>query len=111
METVTREMRMCMGRDGSGEEDGPTGEGGRRWKAMGRGGHGDQDSTWCPALPGDLEAAAAGGASNYMAEFPSPETAQHLSLLKPGNVRVMPVNWGCVRFAVGNTQLLSQVLA
>ena len=45
-------------------------------------------SKWCPALPGDLKAAASGNASNYTAELPSPETAQHLSWL----VKVTHVN-------------------
>lgn len=49
-------------------------------------------STWCPALPGDLEAAASGNACNYTAEFPSPETTQHLFLPKPDNIRVTHVN-------------------
>jgi len=53
METATQEMRVCMGRDGAGQEDGPTGEGGLRQKEMGRDNHGDQVSRQqvvsCPA--------------------------------------------------------------
>ena len=56
--------------------------GGKQWEGAAMGIR-TAGSTWCPPLPGHLKAAPSGNAYNYMAEFPSPETAQHLSLLKP----------------------------
>lgn len=46
----------------------------------------------CPVLPGDSKATASDNACNYMAKVPSPETAQHLALLKPDKVRVVHAN-------------------
>lgn len=82
METATQEMRVCLGRDGAGQEDGPTGQG----AAVGI------RTVGSNALPRDLEAATSGNACNYTAEFPSLETAQPPSLLRPDNVRVTHVN-------------------
>lgn len=84
--------------------------GGKQWEGAAMGIR-TAGNTWCPALPGDLEAAASGNACNYTAEFPSPETAQHFSLLKPDNVRVTHVNRGGIRLSVGKAELLSQTVA
>lgn len=48
--------------------------GGKQWAV------GQQAARGVLPLPGDLEGAASGNACSYTAEFPSPETARHLSL-------------------------------